>query len=245
MSNTRRPTPSRPSGTPRPGTTRPGTRAAAANASSSRRLPVLIGIVLVLVLAAVIAVVATSGDDDSSASTDGGTTQERGNVQVAGAALPAATASGLIAPTVDPAVGVAAPLLTGVGFTGGAVSIPAVGKPTIVLFVAHWCPHCQAEVPLIQKWRDSGSLPSGVELLTVSTSVRSNQANYPPSKWLAKEKWTAPVMVDTPENFAAQAYGLQSFPYFVAVGVDGKVKMRATGELSLADVTTLMNAAKA
>ena len=163
---------------------------------------------------------------------------------VTGTALAAADGSGLIPAATDAAVGKAAPGLAGIDFAGSAVTVPAAAKPTLVMFVAHWCPHCQAEVPLVQKWRDEGSIPSDVEIRTVSTSVKSTQGNYPPSSWLAKVKWTAPVLVDSPENFAAQAYGLQSFPYFVAVGADGKVKMRATGELSQADFTTVLKAAK-
>jgi hypothetical protein len=53
------------------------------------------------------------------------------------------------------------------------------------------------------------------------------------------------VLADSTDLTAANAYGLTSFPYFVMVGADGTVKARATGELTLADVQTLVAAAKA
>jgi hypothetical protein len=97
----------------------------------------------------------------------------------------------------------------------------------------------------VQQWRDAGSFSADVQWRTVSTSVKSSQGNYPPSSWLTKVKWTAPVLADSTDLTAANAYGLTSFPYFVMVGADGTVKARATGELTLADVQTLVAAAKA
>ena len=51
----------------------------------------------------------------------------------------------------DPAIGKTVPTLTGKSvYDGGAVTIgpdTGGGKPQVIVFVAHWCPHCQAEVP--------------------------------------------------------------------------------------------------
>jgi len=135
-------------------------------------------------------------------------------------------------PSGDPAVGLAAPVVTGTDFQGKTVTIKHDGRPKAILFIAHWCPHCQAEVPLIEAWVKAGGLPSGVDLISVPTSIDPTRPNYPPDAWLQREGWTVPVIVD-PTNTVAHAYGLTAFPYFVYVGADGKVKGREAGELPI------------
>ena len=34
-----------------------------------------------------------------------------------------------------------------VGFDGAPLTIAPTGKPMLVVFLAHWCPHCNAEIP--------------------------------------------------------------------------------------------------
>jgi thiol-disulfide isomerase/thioredoxin len=138
----------------------------------------------------------------------------------------------------------AAPTLKGEDFAGRAQSITNDGKPRVMMFVAHWCPHCRAEVPRIQSWLDTNGTPSDVELWTVPTSTSSTRPNYPPSDWLVGAKWTVPVLVDDQDFKAAQAYGLTSFPYFVAVGADGNVVQRASGEISMDGFAKLIDAAR-
>ena len=101
----------------------------------------------------------------------------------------------------------------------------------MLLFLAHWCPHCQAEVPLVQDWVDGGNLPADVELISISTSIDPNRPNYPPDEWLRTEGWTAPVITDE-SGAVADAYGLSAFPYWVFVNADGTVAGRLTGELT-------------
>ncbi len=144
----------------------------------------------------------------------------------------------------DPAVGMTIPTVEGVDFDGEAVSIAPDGDAKVLLFVAHWCPHCQREVPRIQAYLDENPLPDDVELITVSTGVRPGGDNYPPSEWLAREGWEAPVLVDDEQGTAAATYGLSAFPYFIAVDADGKVVARASGELSTEDFATLVEAAR-
>lgn len=134
-------------------------------------------------------------------------------------------------PTDDPAVGQVAPTVVGSSFDGSQVTIGGTGRATMIVFLAHWCNHCQAEVPVVQAWLDRGSLPDGVDLVSVSTSTDPNAPNYPPDEWLAREGWTPPVAVD-PTGSIAQAYGLSAFPYFVFVDADGTVVGRQVGELA-------------
>jgi thiol-disulfide isomerase/thioredoxin len=146
----------------------------------------------------------------------------------------------------DPTIGTKAPALVGKSFDGSARSItPGDGKDTLVLFVAHWCPHCQREVPRIVAWEKSGLVPAGLQIRFVSTSVDPARGNYPASAWLAKEGVTDPVIADDDKSSAASAYGLPGFPYFVLLRGDGTVAKRFSGEIEAADLTTLINTALA
>jgi cytochrome c biogenesis protein CcmG/thiol:disulfide interchange protein DsbE len=165
-------------------------------------------------------------------------------VKVEGAALPELPSPTSADPKpADPAVGQAVPQVSGQKFNGEPITIPVAGKPKVVLFVAHWCPHCQKEVPLITEHL-GGQLPADVDLYAVSTAVAEPKGNYPPGAWLRKESWPIPTLVDDAEGTAAQAYGLSGFPFFVAVDKDGKVVGRQSGEISMEQFDALIAAAK-
>ncbi len=145
----------------------------------------------------------------------------------------------------DAALGKVPPTLEGASFNSGKVTIApgANSKNLLTVFVAHWCPHCQREVPRLVQWIASGQKPAGLEVALVSTSAQDGRENYPPSAWLAKENWPTPVLVDDAKSSAAQAWGLSSFPYLVLTGADGKVLLRIAGEIEASDLTKAINAA--
>ncbi len=200
---------------------------------NSRTPMIVIGAVVALVVViGVVALVATSESGESSADA----VQEAAGVVVTGTALPEYPADGGLAadPSTDPAVGQTPPTLQGQSFDGSEVTIdPADGTAKVVVFAAHWCPHCQKEIPLIQGFIDDGNVPDGVEVYLVSTSAQANQDNYPPSAWLDQVGWSEQVLLDNADQTAAQAYGLTGFPYMVFVDGDGKVVQRASGEIPL------------
>ena len=141
----------------------------------------------------------------------------------------------------DPVIGTTAPTIQGTSFDGGTVKI-GPGAPTLVLFVAHWCPHCQREVPLLAgPFRTQ--LPPGTKVVTVSTSVSADRPNYPPSAWLKKNAWPTPIIADDAKSSAGTAFGLTGFPYFVVLDASGKVVRRASGEKTVAEVLGLLSAA--
>jgi thiol-disulfide isomerase/thioredoxin len=111
----------------------------------------------------------------------------------------------------------------------------------VVLFVAHWCPHCQAEVPRIVKLAKKKAF-KGIAVSTVATGTNPGYPNYPPSAWLRREHWPFPVMVDSQLQTAAVAYGLPSYPYFVFVDAQGKVAGRASGEIAPSDLKKVLTA---
>ncbi len=197
---------------------------------------------LIVVVAGVIAVVSSNSDDSSSNSSSGSgsgtkTSHETGSVTVDGTPLPKFPGAG----QVDPAIGDTAPTLVGESFDTSPVTIKATGKPQVVVFLAHWCPHCQAEVPRIVAVAKAGGL-DGIDVTGVATSTSAEAPNYPPSAWLAREKWPFPVMVDSKTGTAGVAYGLPSFPYFVFLDGDGKVLGRSTGEAEPAALKAIFNA---
>ncbi len=100
----------------------------------------------------------------------------------------------------------------------------------MVVFLAHWCPHCNREVPLLVDWERSGDVPEGLNVVGVSTGVRSDAPNYPPDQWLRDEAWPWPVLADDENSDALAAYGGTSFPTLVFVDGDGTVVRRISGE---------------
>jgi cytochrome c biogenesis protein CcmG, thiol:disulfide interchange protein DsbE len=160
-------------------------------------------------------------------------------VTVTGAALETLPREG----GADPAMGKEIPDLEGLSFDGEPVSITKDGKPKLVLFVAHWCPHCQKEIPLLADYLKEKPV-QGVDVYTVSTSVASNSPNYPPSAWLETEGWEVPTLADSEDKRAADAFGLSAFPFFVAVDASGKVVARTSGELTTEQFADLLDRAR-
>jgi cytochrome c biogenesis protein CcmG/thiol:disulfide interchange protein DsbE len=197
-------------------------------AKQSRTPYLVIAAIAAAVLVALVVALAAGGGNGDNATTDSGNADPAttGTVAVSGNPLPQFTDT-----AGDPAVGMALPTLEGNDQSGAPMTIGADGRPTMIMFVAHWCPHCQREVPVVQQWVDDGRLPEGVDLVSVSTAIDPNRPNYPPDAWLADEGWTAPALVDA-DNSAAQAAGLSAYPFFVAIDGNGTVVMRTTGELT-------------
>ena len=208
--------------------------------SSNRLLLPLIGVGVVLV-AAVAAIALTSGGGSGAGSTPEpsvGATAVISNIPaptITGSPLPAFPTSGS-----DPAKGMAIPEVKGEDFKGTPVSITNDGKPKVIMFLAHWCVHCQAEVPVVAQWIKQQGMPAGVELVAVATGSDPAAPNYPPDAWFAREDFTVPTIVDT-KNEVAKAYGLSAYPFWVFVGANGAVAGRMTGELPIADLQTIIS----
>jgi thiol-disulfide isomerase/thioredoxin len=135
--------------------------------------------------------------------------------------------------------------LTGRDFDDAAVEIKHDGTPKAVVFLAHWCSHCQAEVPRVQAWLDTGGGVPGVEIMSVTTSANSAQANWPPSAWLDREGWTSPNIRDDSDSSALRAYGGNAFPYWVFLNGDGTVAHRQSGQTEVATLQAIMETLQA
>jgi thiol-disulfide isomerase/thioredoxin len=202
---------------------------------------IAIAIAVVVVLAAAVALLAARGDTPSSSGTTpagGVAPAEFQDVTVTGTPLEQLPQSGP-----DPALGMPGPSLSGHSFAGFPASVTP-GKdatPTMLVFLAHWCPHCNNEIPRILEWADTEGVPEGLRIVGVATGSRNDQPNWPPSKWLDDMGWKWETVADTGSGDIMAAYGGTSFPTMVFVNGDGTVSNRVSGELGVEALTRVVN----
>ena len=206
---------------------------AAATRRPERRIPVFWIAIGLAVALGLVAIVVTGRDDAKpDAAPDA---PAFGDVTVTGDPLPTFENEGD-----DPAVGERAPLLTGTGIDNEPVKIAPQEGGYVLVAMAHWCPHCRKEIPLIVAAQGEGELPSEVQVFGLATATSESQPNFPPAEWLADENWTYPTMVDDEAGTAAEAIGLEGYPFFLFVNGDGTVADRASGELEMGDLAERM-----
>lgn len=182
----------------------------------------LLAIGALVLIAAIAAIAINSADDDEA---DESNTAETAFAEALGTPLPVLSQP-------DLAIGTTPPILSAQTFNGDRVQLGNDGVARLYGFFAHWCPHCQADLPRTVKWLADNQLPDNVDVVAVSTSVDPTAANYPPSAWFERENWPGTGLIDDDENSLATGMGVSSFPYWVAVNADGAVVQRADGELT-------------
>jgi cytochrome c biogenesis protein CcmG, thiol:disulfide interchange protein DsbE len=199
--------------------------------ATTNRLPLLFGALAVVVLAVLVAVFSTAEDAPDFVGVD----ELAGNPTITGDPLVPFQRD---APT-DPGIGSRAPVVAGADFEGTSTEIGASGSPQLIMFLASWCPACQAELPEVVQWLEAGNLPEGVGFTTVVTGLDAGRPNWPPDAWVEREGYDAPLLVDTAEGEVAQAYGLEATPYWVALDAEGRVAYRTTGMVPPEQLTAL------
>lgn len=193
--------------------------------------PFVIGGVVIVALIAAIAAVILADDAPS------GVAEPAAQVVTAGQPLPV-----LSDPAADPAVGQRLPTLSGTGLDGRPISIGPDDGPMAIVVLAHWCPHCQAELPGIVQLIDEGGVPDGVTVVGLSSAIDPVRPNYPPSAWLEREGWHQPTLIDDAGSRALEALGIASFPGLVFVDGQGTVVQRLTGEVGAERIGQLLRA---
>jgi thiol-disulfide isomerase/thioredoxin len=138
------------------------------------------------------------------------------------------------------ATGQEAPTVTGTDFDGEEVTITNDGRPKAIVFLAHWCPHCQAEVPSVQRWLNDTGGVDGVDMYSVTTAVDPRRNNYPPQRWLEDEGWTVPIIRDNAASSVLTAHGNGGFPFWVFTNSDGTVALRVAGEIPINDLEQIL-----
>lgn len=185
----------------------------------------ILGLIIVAGLAGV--VVAASSRDSASDS------PQTAFAEAIGTPLPPLTSP-------DNALGTPAPMISAETLDGNRVQIGGDGTARLYGFFAHWCPHCQDELPVTVSWLESNPLPAGVEIVAVSTGVDRGAPNYPPSEWFERENWPATVLLDSEDQALAAAFGLTAFPFWVAVDADGVVIARVEGAIPETGLETIV-----
>jgi cytochrome c biogenesis protein CcmG, thiol:disulfide interchange protein DsbE len=214
--------------------TRTPTRPRPATGGGSSKLPLVLGGVAVLVVAVLIGVFTASDRPEARVSVD----ELAGEPVMVGEDLPRFEGD----PASDPTLGTRPPVVTGAGFDGGEVIIGESGRPQLLMFLASWCPACQAELPEVVEWLEQGNLPDEVELIAIATGLDSSRDNWPPDEWFDREGYDGPVLVDDADGTVAQAYGLNATPYWVVLDGDGEVVFRIAGMIDMQQLTALANA---
>jgi thiol-disulfide isomerase/thioredoxin len=197
--------------------------------TSSNRSTLWVVVGLVVVVGVFVVTFLSSGTGGSDYEVEG-----FGDVEVEGNLPPLAPgAQGVVAD--DAAVGMKAPEIRGTDYNGETVELVDDGVPKIVVFLAHWCGFCQAEVPqLVERLGDS-NVQNGVEFYFVATASNRTRDNWSPAAWLDREGLPGPIIMDDVDTSALDAYGIGAFPGWAMIGADGTIVARATGQLG-ADV---------
>ena len=128
------------------------------------------------------------------------------------------------------ALGLRAPTFSAPDQNSEIFQLEKNGNSKALLFLAHWCPHCQREVPVVQRFIDSNGVPPGIDVIAVATSIDRGRENYPPQVWLEREGWSETQIYDLDREIG-EAYGLNAFPYWVFLDKDLNVLARRTGNL--------------
>ena len=128
----------------------------------------------------------------------------------------------------------AAPALSG----GGRVDWRAyAGRPAVVTIWAPWCPHCQAELPVLA---DVMADHPGVGLVTVTTAV--DPATPPtPEAYLAQHDLNFVTAVDDELGTLARAFGVRGFPTIYFVDRAGVVQRVVEGEIDRASLDDIVS----
>jgi thiol-disulfide isomerase/thioredoxin len=206
--------------------------------SSSDNGKFIVGAIIAIVIgAAAIVAISSSGSESNTSS---GNISEFSDVTVTGDELPGFDS---VSSTADAAIGMSAPVVSGKGFTGTEITTDGAGTPTLLVFLAHWCQFCQREVPQLVEWEKDGKTPTGIDVIAIATGTDPANPNFPPSEWLAREEFPAlwPVIADSADKKAANAFGLSGYPYFVLVDAQGKVFKRLSGEIPMDELTAIIN----
>ena len=180
----------------------------------------------------------TEGDSDASEPQG---IQQNSTITVEGAPLDPYDES-----VEDLSVGTAAPVVGGESFDGTAMTIGGpTENATMIVFLAHWCPHCNDEIPELIALEEAGELPEGLDVIGVSTAVDPSADNYPPSDWIDENGWPWPTMADDADLTAIAAMGGTSFPFTVVLDEDGNVLARKAGTSSAEETTAFLEDALA
>jgi thiol-disulfide isomerase/thioredoxin len=209
-------------------------RNAAGGGGSNRLVLILVGIAI-LAFVGVVAVLSANEVSDVPSLTD-----VAGPVSIDGATVAVAyPESG-----VDAAVGQPSPVITALDYDGQEVVIGAPGQAQVLVFLAHWCPVCNQELPTLRDIVSAGGVPDDVELVFVTTGLDPGRPNWPPKRWLDDAGLSSVTTVrDDVGDPLMRAYGLRAYPAWAVIDGDGILQARRQGLLSAVAIAQLLDVA--
>ncbi len=141
-------------------------------------------------------------------------------------------------PVASPVAGAAAPDFNITAKDGSTLTkAQIVGKPTLLVFFASWCPHCQAEAPRI---KDIAAKNPDVQVVFIGVGDRET----PDDIYAFQQKFALPFPTYQDGGKAAAAYGIASYPTLMAGDKGGVIRDVQTGEKSPAELDSLLTKAR-
>ena len=117
---------------------------------------------------------------------------------------------------------------------------PTDGTARAWLIWAHWCPHCQRELPPLSDWyTENADQYTNVELISVSSSIDPARGN-PLEPYLDELQLPFPTILD-PDLALAEQFGLSAYPFWVFTAGDGTTLLRVAGYLEIDQVAEIFN----
>jgi cytochrome c biogenesis protein CcmG/thiol:disulfide interchange protein DsbE len=123
----------------------------------------------------------------------------------------------------------------------------AAGKPTLLEIFASWCPHCQREVPILDKI--DATYKGKIHFVAVGGSPYGQDSSSPETQadvvsFMTKYAVTYPVAFD-PELDVAGKYLQGGFPTLVLISSSGIIQSIRDGEIPAGDITSSLDASVA
>jgi thiol-disulfide isomerase/thioredoxin len=206
---------------------------ASRNQGGSNRLVIALVGIAVVAFVGVVAVVSANEDADLPS-----LSEFAGTVDVVGEPI----SIGYPEDGPDAAVGLPAPQLTMLDLEDQEVVIGAPGRAQVLVFLAHWCPVCEQELPVLREVVSAGGVPDDVDLIFVTTGLDPGRPNWPPTKWLADAGLAGVTTVrDDTDGRAFGSFGLRAYPAWAAIDRDGIVQGRHQGILPQAGIAELLD----
>lgn len=128
------------------------------------------------------------------------------------------------------------------GFSGPAIGGSTVrwsdfeGRPTVLSVWAPWCPHCQVELPILDRVMDDHP---EIGFVTVVTAI-GDSPGPDPAEFLRDNDITAPTLIDDESGTVAAVLGIRGFPTLYLVDADGVVVYAGEGEIGEDELRALV-----